>query len=256
MSTCCCSLHALSHRRSRPGAWLAKTLPHAGSSIRMPGLFVCSTVGAATAISECLKVASGALLEKRVWCQSPSSDLLGKSCSEGWDRRGLFRRPMGLVTDLRTRGKSGTNEFQSEALGCPRHVGCSYAGRSSLGRIRAFVRASDVSPQGQPNRKRQTLGGSSPKCPVAVPCIRHVPQDKPNAGYSGTPMWKIKAQLQEQQAVPGMRVLTDPVQKPGERPGWSAESSGRIQAGKPGKPENVRSCSSDSSNGALVESPP
>lgn len=25
-------------------------------------------------------------------------------------------------------------------------------------------------------------------------------QDKPNAGYSGTPMWKIKAQLQEQQA--------------------------------------------------------
>ena len=30
-----------------------------------------------------------------------------------------------------------------------------------------------------------------------------------------------------------MRVLSDPVQKPGERPGWAAESSRRIQAGKP-----------------------
>ena len=68
---------------------------------------------------------------------------------------------------------------------------------------------------------------------VAVPCIRHVLQDKPNAGYSGTPMWKIKAQLQEQQASLSMRVLSDPVQKPGERPGWAAESSRRIQAGKP-----------------------
>jgi hypothetical protein len=30
--------------------------------------------------------------------------------------------------------------------------------------------------------------------------MQHLLQDKPNAGYSGTPMWKIKAQLQEQQA--------------------------------------------------------
>ena len=35
---------------------------------------------------------------------------------------------------------------------------------------------------------------------VNLPEMRISLQDKPNAGYSGTPMWKIKAQLQEQQA--------------------------------------------------------
>ena len=35
---------------------------------------------------------------------------------------------------------------------------------------------------------------------VNLPEMQISLQDKPNAGYSGTPMWKIKAQLQEQQA--------------------------------------------------------